>query len=49
MVYEVPPFSTNVGELAPLESDIPIFFVIEPIEVKNPEEYVMVEHIDSRI
>jgi hypothetical protein len=28
LVYDVPPFSTDMGELAPSELEIPAFFII---------------------
>jgi len=46
-VYEVPPFLTNVGELAPPGLEIPAFFVVQPIEAKYCEENTDVECVDG--
>lgn len=48
-MYEVPPLSTDVGERAPPELEIPIFFVIEPTYVEYAEEYIAIERIGSRV
>ena len=48
-MYEVSPLSTNVGELAPPELKIPIFFVIDPTDVEYSEEYIAIERTGSRV
>jgi hypothetical protein len=48
-VYEVSPFSTNVGELAPSELEIPILFVIQPTVVEYCMEYIAGERIGGRV
>jgi hypothetical protein len=44
-VYDVPPFPTNMGELAPSKLTIPVFFVVQPVMVKYCKEYVFIERI----
>ena len=48
-MYEVSPLSTNVGELAPPELKIPIFFVIDPTHIEYSEEYIAVERTGSGV
>jgi len=48
-VYEVSPFSTNVGELAPSELEVPILFVIQPTVVEYCMEYIAGERIGGRV
>ena len=44
---EVPPFLTNVCELAPPELEIPAFFVVQPIEVEYFEENIDAERVNG--
>jgi hypothetical protein len=46
VIYEASPFSTNVGELAPPKSEIPIVDVFHPIVMKYIEKFIVVEHVD---
>ena len=46
-VDEVTPSSTNMGELAPIKSDIPMTLIIQSIEVEYTEEYIIVEPMDN--
>jgi hypothetical protein len=48
-VYDVAPFLTDLGELAPPEFEIPTFFVIQPTVVENCKEDIAVERIESRV
>ena len=48
-MYEMPPSSTNMGELEPSELEIPVCFIIQPIVVEYCKENVVVELINSRI
>ena len=46
-VYEIPPSSTNLREVAPPQSDIPIYLVIQSIVVENDEKYIVIERVDA--
>lgn len=46
-MYEVSPFSTNVGEMAPSKLKIPFFFIVQPIALEDSKEYIKVERINS--
>jgi hypothetical protein len=48
-VDEVTPSLTNMGELEPPKSAIPIILIIQSIVVEYVEEYIIVEPMDSRI
>ena len=48
-VDEVTPSLTNMRELAPPKSDIPIILHIQSIAVEYSEECVVVEPIDSHV
>jgi hypothetical protein len=48
-VDEVTPSLTNMRELAPQKSDIPILLCIKSIKVEYAKEYIIVEPMDSRI
>jgi hypothetical protein len=47
-VDEVTPSLTNMRELAPQKSDIPILLCIQSIKVEYAKEYIIVEPMDSR-
>jgi hypothetical protein len=49
IVDEVTPSLTNVRELAPSKSDIPIILFIQSIAVEYAEEYIVVEPMDGRV
>ena len=46
---EVTPSLTNMGELAPQESAIPIMLIIQSIAIEYAEEYIVVEPMDSMV
>ena len=46
-VDEVTPTSTNMGELAPQESAIPMTLIIQSIAIEYAEEYIVLEPMDS--
>ena len=50
-VDEVTPSLTNMGELAPQESAIPMTLIIQSIVIEYAEEYIVVEPvpIDSMV
>jgi hypothetical protein len=48
-VDKVTPSLTNVRELAPQKSDIPMILIIQSIAVEYSEKYIIVEPMDSRI
>ena len=48
-VDEVTPSLTNMGELAPQESAIPIVLIIQSIAVEYAEKYIVVEPMDSMV
>ena len=48
-VDEVTPSLTNMGELAPQESAIPIMLIIQSIAVEYAEKYIVVEPMDSMV
>jgi hypothetical protein len=45
---ESTPSLTNMRELAPPMSEIPIILFIQPIAVEYAEEYIVVEQMDSQ-
>jgi hypothetical protein len=45
-VYEATPSLTNVRELAPPKSDVPIIPLIQSIAVEYVEEYIITEQMD---
>ena len=47
-VDEVAPSLTDMGELAPPKSDIPMVYFAQSIEVEYIKEYIVVEPMDSR-
>jgi hypothetical protein len=49
MVYDVPPFSTDMGEFTPSELEIPAFFGIESTAVEHYTEYIAAERIGGRV
>lgn len=48
-MYEVAPFLTDAGELAPPELEIPAFFVVQPIVVEYRKDYIAVKRMDRCI
>ena len=46
---EVTPSLTNMGELAPQQSEIPLILIILSIAVEYAKEYIIVEPMDARI
>jgi hypothetical protein len=46
-VYDVAPFLTDLGELAPPELEIPTFFVIQSTVIEDCKEDTAVERIES--
>jgi hypothetical protein len=48
-VDEVAPSPTNMRELAPQKSDIPILLCVQSIKVEYAEEYIIIDPMDSRI
>ena len=48
-IDKVTPSLTNMRELAPQKSVIPIVLVIKPIAAEYAEEYIIVESMDSRV
>ena len=44
-MYEVAPFSTDAGELAPPELEIAVFFVTQPIVVEYSKENRAIKRI----
>ena len=48
-VDKMAPSWTNMGELAPQMSVIPIIPCIQSVEVEYVEEYIIVEQINSRV
>ena len=45
-VYEVTPSSTNMSELAPPQSVVPIIPLIQSIAVEYLEEYIIIEQMN---
>ena len=48
-VDEVTPSLTNMGELAPQESAIPMTLIIQSIASEYAKEYIVVELMDSMV
>ena len=48
-VDEATPSLTNMRELAPQKSGIPMMLIVQSIVVEYVEEYIIIEPMDSRI
>jgi hypothetical protein len=48
-VDEVTPSLTNMREIAPPKSDIPMIAIVQSIAVEYAKEYIIVEAMDSSI